>query len=68
MMKMSYDRTSNLFIPQSTVFFLLGWMVFCMTPLAEQYFGLHVANWAHAIGLVVGLVIGYWPVLIGTSK
>ena len=68
MMKMSYDRSSNLFIPQSTVFFLLGWMVFCMTPLAEQYFGLHVANWAHAIGLVVGLVIGYWPVLIGTSK
>ena len=68
MMKMSYDRSSNLFVPQSTVFFLLAWLVFCMTPIAEDYFGLHVANWAHAIGLFVGWAAGYWSVITGSAN
>ncbi len=57
--KSSIDPTSRLFIPQSTVTIMLVWLVFCMTPLAEQ-FGLgNIANWAHGIGLLVGCVAGY---------
>lgn len=63
LMRMTYDRSSNLFVQQSTVFLLLGWLVFCMTPVAQEWVG-NVANWAHAIGLLVGIIAGYWPVIL----
>ncbi len=53
LIKQSIDATSGFFLPQSTVTFLLVYMVFCMTPLAPQI-GLHVANWAHGIGFLMG--------------
>lgn len=57
--KSSIDPSSRMMIPQSTVVILLVWLVFCMTPMAEE-FGLgYVANWAHGVGLLVGCVAGY---------
>jgi membrane associated rhomboid family serine protease len=67
MIKMGYDRSSNLFVPQSTVVLLMIWLVFCMTPIATQM-GMNVANWAHAIGLFVGMTVAYLPVILKGPK
>ncbi len=63
-MRMTYDRASGLFLPQTTIFLLLGWLVFCMTPVSQEILQGNVANWAHAIGLLVGVIAGYWPMLL----
>lgn len=59
-MKMVYDRSSGLYVSQLVIFLLLAWLLFCMTPVASQSVG-NVANWAHAIGLLVGVIAGYLP-------
>ena len=64
LMRLSYDGTCNFMLPQSTIMLMLIWLVFCMTPIATQVFNMHVANWAHAIGFLVGLIAGYWPMLM----
>ena len=56
-MKTRFDPTLQLFLPPNIIIWLLGWYVLCWTGI----FG-PVANWAHTVGLVVGVVIGYAPV------
>ena len=68
LMKMNYDRSSRLYLPQTTVFFLLGWLIFCMTPVYSQLFGSRIANWAHVIGMLVGVIAGYVPTLFQDQK
>ncbi|MEM9409657.1 MAG: rhomboid family intramembrane serine protease [Planctomycetota bacterium] len=64
LMKMTYDRSSRLYLSQSTVFLLLGWLIFCLTPVYGELFpGERVANWAHVIGMLVGVIAGYVPTL-----
>jgi len=61
------DPASRFFLPQSTIVILLVWLVFCMLPgpddvlLTEALFGIRIANWAHAIGLFVGIAAGFLP-------
>lgn len=61
------DPKSGFAMPQSTVAIMLIWLVFCMLPgpnnnsLTEHLFGFRVANWAHAIGLLVGIVAAFLP-------
>ncbi|MEC9483504.1 MAG: rhomboid family intramembrane serine protease [Halomonas sp.] len=50
---------SGFFVPQMLVVFMLGWMVFTMTPLAEPVGFGNVANEAHLGGLIVGLLMGW---------
>ena len=57
------DLNSGMFIAQGTVTILLVWLFFCMTPLSTELMGSNVANWAHGIGLLVGMAAGYWPAL-----
>ena len=52
------DPRSGFFLPQLTIVLLIGWMVFCMLPVAGSM-GYHVANWAHAIGFLTGVVLAY---------
>jgi GlpG protein len=60
--KSIYDRASGFFLPQSTLVIMLGWMFLCMVPgLSQSLIGSGVANWAHGVGLVVGLAVGYAP-------
>jgi GlpG protein len=65
--KSVFDPASRLVLPQSTVAIMLIWLVFCMLPgpenqtLTQHLFGIRVANWAHAIGLLVGIVAGFLP-------
>lgn len=56
--KSTIDPASRLFIPQSTILFMLGYMFFCMSPWATGIFA-NVANWAHGIGLMAGIAIAY---------
>ena len=67
-MKMTFDPKSNLFVSASTIMILMIWMLFCMLPEdneLKQMIGMpSVANWAHGIGLLVGLAIGYAPKLL----
>ena len=62
-MKSIYDRSSGFYLPQSTLVIMLGWMLFCMLPGSEKLIG-SIANWAHAVGLIVGMALGYAPVWI----
>jgi GlpG protein len=62
-MRSLYDRSSGFHLPQSTVYLLVGWLFFCMIPgMTQNLFKMNVNNWAHAIGLIVGLAVGYLPV------
>jgi len=61
-MKSVFDRRAGFRLQQSTVIILIGWLFFCMLPVgmrAQIGFGVPVGNWAHGIGLVVGMAIGY---------
>ncbi len=56
-MKMIFDPKSQLHISMISAAILMVWFVACLSP----NFFLNVANWAHGIGFVVGLIIGYTP-------
>ena len=51
---------SGFFVPQMLVVFMLGWMVFTMTDMADSVGFGNVANEAHLGGLLVGLVTGWY--------
>ena len=57
------DRSSGMFVTQGTVTILLIWLFFCMTPFSTELLKSNVANWAHGVGLLVGMAAGYWPAL-----
>ena len=57
-MKTLFDRTWSFKMPQSTIIIFLVWFLICLTGRVGP-----IANWGHGIGLVVGVVIGYAPVL-----
>jgi len=63
-MKSLFDRSSGFYLPSSTVIIIMGFFFFCMVPGSEAIIG-NVANWAHAVGLAVGMVTGYWSTLVG---
>jgi GlpG protein len=60
-MKSRFDPRSEMFIQPNTVLFLVGWLILCWTGVLDNLVG-SVANWAHAVGLVVGMAIGYVPI------
>ena len=57
-MKSIFDRKFGFKIPQSTVIILIAWLFLCMLPDGMAPVR-SVANWAHGIGLLVGMAIGY---------
>jgi GlpG protein len=61
-MKTRFQPELGIFVPQSTVTFLIVVMFVFMTPIAKN-FGFNVANWAHGVGLLAGMAVGYAPVL-----
>lgn len=58
-MKSLFDPGAGMLMPQINVIVLIGWLFLCMTGAVGP-----VANVAHAVGLVTGMVIGYLPTLI----
>jgi GlpG protein len=57
-MKSEFDPEAGLFIPPRSVVMMLGWLVLCMTGLIGP-----IANAAHFSGLIVGILLGYGPVV-----
>lgn len=55
-MQARYHRGSGFFLTQNTVFWMIAWLIFCFTGWAGP-----VANAAHAVGLMAGVVIGILP-------
>jgi GlpG protein len=63
--RMLYDPNSRMYLPQSTVIILIGWLFYCMVvPQIGGSFGGSgsVANWAHGGGMVMGLLLGLSPI------
>ena len=56
--KSEFDPDAGIFIPPRSVAMMLGWLVLCMTGLLGP-----IANAAHFAGLIVGILIGYGPVI-----
>lgn len=48
---------------QQTVGFMLAWLLLCMTGMMGP-----IANAAHLIGLLVGVIFGYWPRIVRRMK
>lgn len=57
LVKQRTDSTSGFFLPQSSILIMLGWLIFCMMPIAPQILGFSVANWAHGVGFLVGCAL-----------
>jgi GlpG protein len=53
-MRGKFDPGSGLYLHPSTVTMMIIWFIACFTPIIP-----HVANAAHAVGLVMGLAWGY---------
>ena len=57
-MKTLYDSSAGLFLSQGKVLLFIGWFFVCLSGIVGP-----VANIAHGAGLVMGVVIGYVPIL-----
>ncbi len=55
-MKSRYEPTAEIFVHPNTVVMLIVWFILCAVGVIPN-----VANWAHGIGLAVGMVIGIAP-------
>jgi GlpG protein len=55
-MKTRHQPELGIIIHESSIMFLMIWFFLCLFGVIE-----HVANTAHAVGLLVGLAIGYAP-------
>ncbi len=62
-MRRRIDPRCGLLLSDSTLFILLFFLVLGFTGAMDGLVGGSIANWAHAGGLAVGALIGYWPAL-----
>jgi GlpG protein len=62
-MRGQFDPASGLFLHPQTVIIMLAWFFLCFTPLLPN-----IANGAHAVGLVGGLVWGYSSAMLARSR
>jgi GlpG protein len=60
-MKSLFEPQANIWVAPNTVIILLVWLVLCWMGVIGRFTGEGVANWAHAGGLVAGMVIGFAP-------
>jgi GlpG protein len=61
-MKSEFDPGSGIVITSTSVALMLGWLVLGMTGLMTNIIG-PMANAAHFVGLIVGILLGYGPVI-----
>jgi GlpG protein len=56
-MKARFDPEAGLYMHPNTILLLLFWGLICTTGILDRVVG-PIANWAHGVGLVTGMVIG----------
>ena len=61
--KSKCDPTDTLYMPQSTVFWLMGWFFFCLLGGVGN-----VANVGHGAGLAFGAALGYGSAMMRQSR
>jgi GlpG protein len=59
-MKSIYEPARGLVLHPNTVVILMVWFFLCLSGVFTQVIG-HIANGAHAAGLLAGILIGYAP-------
>lgn len=52
-MKARFDPASGFLLPRTILYWMLGWLVLCMTGWVGN-----VANYAHVVGLMAGATLG----------
>ena len=57
-MKSEFDPDAGIVISQTSVAMMLGFFVLCMTGWIGN-----IANAAHFVGLIAGILLGYGPVI-----
>lgn len=54
-----FDWNSKVYVPRSTILWAVAWIVLGFSPLDFLLFGVNFGNWAHLIGFVAGIGLGY---------
>ena len=62
--KSRWEPDLGMRIPQSTVIILLLWMFLGFTQVLDSLIGASMANWAHGIGFLTGVVIAAIPLAL----
>jgi GlpG protein len=57
--KSRYAPQDGFFMPPRMAFWMIAWFLICLTGRVG-----HIANTAHGVGMMVGMVIAYWPVFL----
>jgi GlpG protein len=65
--KSIYAPEMGFYIGRSTVFILMLWLLLGISGVLGQM-GMHIANWTHAIGFLVGVAIAYAPIALQTPR
>jgi GlpG protein len=58
-MKSGFEPTAGIYVPQNMVVMAILWLLICVVGQTSD-----IANTAHLVGLAVGIVSGYGPVLL----
>jgi len=63
-MKITFDRSAGFYLTSFTIFILVGWLILGIFA-GDQLLGsdAKINNWAHGVGLVLGMAFGYFPKL-----
>lgn len=67
-MKSLFDPSSGFRIPPIMLIMIGAFLLIGLTTLDEQLLGARIDNWAHIIGLLTGMAIGYAPVLFKQAR
>jgi GlpG protein len=62
-MKTRFQPEMGLRIDNTNIILMMVWLFLCMTPASHILIGSRVANVAHVAGLLMGMLIGYAPIL-----
>ena len=57
--KSRYDPDSGLMLNNNVFIFMMAWLVLGFSGILESAFGWNIANWAHAGGLVAGMLSAF---------
>lgn len=60
--KSRFDWKSGFYIPRATMIWAIAWIFLGISPLDRQLLGADMANWAHGVGFLVGVALGYLSV------
>jgi GlpG protein len=62
--KSRWEPELGMRIPQSTVVILILWMLLGFSGVLDELIGGNIANWAHGIGFITGVVIAAVPLAL----